>query len=114
MLTVLENLASLTRILFLDGLIYFLQLITLIVCYIVNYGPTLPESSVFAFEDLLLPPDAPQPSPISDVDIESGDQLRQRRLGKGPRYQQVAEDDSEVWLDDDEGQEDAESLRCEF
>lgn len=87
----------------------------LIVCYVVNYGPTLPsQPNVFPFTDLLLPPDTTRPIAVADLDVESGDQLRQRRLGKGSRYQQVATDETDLWLDEEVEQEDDGSLRCEY
>lgn len=110
-LTMTENSASVLRIILLDVVIYLLQLITLVVCYIVNYGPTVPASSIFPYDDLLLPPDTPQAVAESDIDVETGDQFRQRRMGKGPSYQQVAGDDSDLWLDQD-GELDGQSLRC--
>lgn len=78
-----------------------MQLITVAVCYVVNFTPTLPNSDLFPYDDLLLPPDTP-PLADDDVDVEAGDQFRQRRMGKGPRYQNVATDENEVWLDEDD------------
>lgn len=96
------NPASLTRILLLDLLIYFVQVVTVAVCYVVNFTPTLPKSDLFPYDDLLLPPDAPPPLADDDVDVEAGDQFRQRRMGKGPRYQNVATEENEVWLEEDD------------
>jgi hypothetical protein len=84
----------------------------LIVCYIVNYTPTLPKTDIFPYDDLLLPPEAPATAVAdADLDVESGDQLRQRRHGKGPRYQNVATDDSSAWA---EGEEEELPARCTF
>ncbi|TXT09061.1 hypothetical protein VHUM_02535 [Vanrija humicola] len=94
------NPASLTRILLLDLAIYILQVATLVVCYITNYSSTLGKSDVFPYDDLLLPPDEPAGS--DEVDVETGDQFRQRRFGKGPRYQNLSADASDVWLEDDD------------
>ncbi|KLT46463.1 hypothetical protein CC85DRAFT_281568 [Cutaneotrichosporon oleaginosum] len=97
------NPGSLTRVLILDLVIFLLQLVTLIVCYIVNYSPTLPKSDVFPFDDLLLPPEASTGIRTeADLDVESGGQLRQRRHGKGPRYQNLATDESGSWPEGEE------------
>lgn len=107
------NPASLTRILLLDLLIYFVQLVTVAVCYVVNFTPTLPKSDLFPYDDLLLPPDAPPPIADDDVDVEAGEQFRQRRMGKGPRYQNVTTDENEVWLEEeDEEVEPSCELNC--
>ncbi|KAL1407598.1 histone H4-like TAF Taf6, SAGA complex subunit [Vanrija albida] len=95
------NPASLTRVLLLDLAIYILQVATLVVCYITNYTSTIGKSDVFPYDDLLLPPDLPAGGASDDVDVETGDQFRQRRFGKGPRYQNLSADASDVWLDDE-------------
>jgi len=98
------NPASFTRIILLDIAIFLIQLTTLTVSYITNYSPTLPKSEHFPYDDLLLPP-APRPAIADgDLDVESGDQFRQRRNGKGPRYQNVPE--GEVWFDEQEDEDD--------
>lgn len=79
-----------------------MQLVTVAVCYVVNFTPTLPKSDLFPYDDLLLPPDTPPPITEDDVDVETGDQFRQRRMGKGPRYQHVATDENEVWLEEED------------
>lgn len=82
------------------------------ICYVVNYSPTLPKSDIFPYDDLLLPPEAPAREVAeADLDIESGDQLRQRRHRKGPRYTNVASDEPSVWADNGEAAEEAPS-RC--
>ncbi|BEI84869.1 hypothetical protein CcaverHIS002_0502700 [Cutaneotrichosporon cavernicola] len=97
-----SNPSSLTRVLILDLAIFLLQLVTLIVCYVVNYTPTLPKTDIFLYDDLLLPPEAPARAVAEDdLDVESGDQLRQRRHGKGPRYQNVATGDTSSWPEDE-------------
>lgn len=84
-----------------------MQLTNLILSYINNYGPTLPKSALFPFDDLLLPPAPSVPVAEADLDVEAGDALRQRRHGKGPRYQTVPD---ESWLEDED--EDDPLLRC--
>lgn len=106
------NPASLTRVLILDLAIFLLQLVTLIVCYVVNYTPTLPKTDIFPYDDLLLPPEATARAVAeSDLDVESGDHLRQRRHGKGPQYQNVATDEPGAWP---EGEEDEPPARCTY
>ncbi|WOO84935.1 uncharacterized protein LOC62_06G008444 [Vanrija pseudolonga] len=95
------NPASLVRVLLLDLAIYILQVATLVVCYITNYSSTLGKSDVFPYDDLLLPPSQPTALASDDLDVETGDQFRQRRFGKGPRYQNVSADATDVWLEDD-------------
>lgn len=86
----------------------------MVVCYITNYGPNLPKSDVFPYDDLLLPP-LPTPTrahtTATDFDIETGNQFRSRRHGKGPRYHQLA-DAAEVWLEDEDEEE--EGLNGEY
>lgn len=86
---------------------------TLIVCYVINYSPTLPKIDIFPYDDLLLPPESPA-SPVAeaDLDVESGDQLRQRRHGKGPRYHNMMSDEPGVLFDSGDAEEEAPS-RCE-
>lgn len=89
------------RIIVLDLLIYFIQIITVAVAYIVNFTPTLPKQELFPYDDLLLPTEDPPPIADDDLDVEAGDQFRQRRMGKGPRYQNVATEENDVLFDEE-------------
>ncbi len=92
--------ATMSRVLFLDFGIFLLQTISLVVSYITNHSTNIPKSSLFPYDDLLLPPttDSIEVDELEeeDFDIESG---MRRRKGKGKGR---AEDDNALWLDEED------------
>ncbi|KAK4688361.1 hypothetical protein P7C73_g1751, partial [Tremellales sp. Uapishka_1] len=95
------NPTSMTRVLLLDLLLYTLQCTSLVVAYISTHKSTIPASSTFAFDDLLLPPSPTvefNKDENVDEDIETGRGGRRRTRRQSVR----ADEADEVWLDDDD------------
>ncbi|KAI9636800.1 uncharacterized protein MKK02DRAFT_45507 [Dioszegia hungarica] len=99
------RIASLTRMLLLDVLIYILQIHSLTISYLNNKATNaIRQVPALPYTDMLLPTsDVVEDISPEDFDIESG--LR-RRKGKG-RTVEEEEDEEVIWLDDaDEGEVD--------
>jgi len=108
--------ASLTQVIVLDLLLYIMQLTSLIVSYINNHAKDLPSSSVFLYEDLLLPPrDLSSASSTAldedDLDLEGGEGKQRRRKGKGTAYEPLEGDANKLWLNDDDDEPDSSATR---
>jgi hypothetical protein len=104
------TLASLTRVLLLDLLLYILQTTSLIISYVNSHASKLPRSASLPYDDLLLPTDASAVVEIDaeDVDLESGEGFKRRGRRRDPVDEdgeaEEEDDDEIVWLN--EGEED--------
>ncbi|WVR08948.1 hypothetical protein IAU60_006007 [Kwoniella sp. DSM 27419] len=105
------NPACLSRVLLLDLLLYIIQMVALCVSY-VTHSPTLPKSSFFKYDDLLLPPAC---HALNEADlIEAGGKASGGlSTQSGATYAPLAssEAERELWLDDEEAVGSTNTLR---
>lgn len=97
------------RILLLDIVLYFGQIITLVLTFITGHAGSIPSSSSFPYDDVLLPPEQTRYTPIkgnekveAEDDVESGLKQR-RRKGFESAFEELDVEERDLWLNDEEG-----------